>query len=274
MWLLSSVLGIGLWLFALLHLAVQLAAKEAGYVIGRRIGARRGKQASAESEAAGFVVTGLLGLLAFVMALSIAFAQARFEDRRSASLEEANAIGTAWLRAHAVGHPRGALIASQLEAYLAIRRAYVVAPADPAEIVRINAEANALQSRIWAELAAITAERTDPVAASLMAALNETFDAATAQRYAFNARLPREVVALLLALSVLTISVVGYQFGLRGSPRRVLSFFLLATWTASLTLIADLSAPRIGDVRSDPTVYDWALQGMGALPPPSPLPPR
>lgn len=268
---LNTILATGLWLFGLLHLATQLLAKEVGFWLGRR---RAGREDGQAAEATGFVVTGLLSLLAFTMALSISFAQARFEERRSASLAEANAIGTAWLRAQALNHPRGPVIAAQLETYLATRRAYLTAPSNPAELDRINRETSALQSAIWANLAAITAERADPVAASLMAALNETFDAATTQRFAFAARLPREIVTLLLGLSILSIGLVGYQFGLRGEPRRVLSFLLLGTWSAALLLIADLSAPRLGDLRVDPAVFDWTLQGMGALPPPSALPAR
>jgi hypothetical protein len=269
--MLNAILAVGLWLFGLMHLGLQLVAKETGYWLGSRRAQREDQQAT---EATGFVVTGLLGLLAFTMALSISFAQARFEERRSASLAEANAIGTAWLRAHAVNHPRGPVIAAQLEAYLATRRAYLTAPADPVELARINRETAAQQSAIWAELAAITAERADPVAASLMASLNETFDAATTQRFAFAARMPREIVALLLGLSILSIGLIGYQFGLRGQPRRVLSFLLLGTWTAALLVIADLSAPRLGDLRVDPAVFDWTRQGMGALPAPTVPPPR
>lgn len=268
---LTSILAVGLWLFGLLHLLLQLAAKEVGFWLGKR---RSGSDDAQAAEAAGFVVTGLLSLLAFTMALSLSFAQARFEERRAASLAEANAIGTAWLRAHAIDHPRGPVIATQLEAYLATRRAYVTAPDDPAALLRINQETGALQSAIWAELRAINAERVDPVVASLMASLNETFDASTAQRFAFTARMPREIVMLLLGLSTLSIGLVGYQFGLRGNPRRVLSFLLLGTWSAALMLVADLSTPRMGDLRVDATVYDWALQGMGALPPPTTLPPR
>ena len=58
----------------------------------------------------------MLALLAFTMAVTISFAQNRFEDRRAASLAEANAIGTAWLRARAVGGEEGTAIAEQLSA--------------------------------------------------------------------------------------------------------------------------------------------------------------
>jgi hypothetical protein len=43
----------------------------------------------------------------------------------------------------------------------------------------------------------------------------------------------------------------------------VLGTILVLTWTAALVVIADLSTPRAGDLRTDPAVYDWTAQGMG-----------
>ena len=74
------------------------------------------------------MVGGLLGLLAFVLALTLSFGSARFEERRQGTLAEANAIGTAWLRAEATGHPRGSEIARLLEDYGRLRKDYLQAP--------------------------------------------------------------------------------------------------------------------------------------------------
>jgi hypothetical protein len=259
---LDDLLSVGLWAFALAHLLAQFAAKEIGHAFGQR--QRHAEEPKEASEAAGFVTAGLIGLLGFALALTLSFAQTRFEERRGAALAEANAIGTAWLRAQAIGHPAGSEIARELEAYLALRRDFVTAPADRVLLDRIYAETSAAQTRMWSHLSTITAARTDPVAASLMAALNETFDAATTLRFAYEARLPRELVTLLLALSLVAIGTIGYQFGVRGPPRRLLSTLLLATWTAALTLVADLSVPRKGDIRVSAAAYEWTAQGMGA----------
>jgi hypothetical protein len=50
---------------------------------------------------------------------TLSFASDRFNDRRGETLAEANAIGTAWLRAKAIGQPRGDDIAQLLEKVLA-----------------------------------------------------------------------------------------------------------------------------------------------------------
>lgn len=77
----------------------------------------------------GVVVGSMRGLLAFVLALTLSFASTRFHERQTGTLAEANAIGTAWLRAKAMSHVRGGAIAHLLEEYARIRRDFVRARA-------------------------------------------------------------------------------------------------------------------------------------------------
>jgi hypothetical protein len=79
--------------FAAALVLVQLAAKEAGYAFGQRAARRQENPGDGVS----VVVGGMLGLLAFVLALTLSFASTRFQERRDGTLAEANAIGTAWL---------------------------------------------------------------------------------------------------------------------------------------------------------------------------------
>jgi hypothetical protein len=113
MTLLADLAHWNLAAFALLLFAMQFIAQEFGHWIGRRQLAR----VEGTVEGVGIIVGGMLGLLAFVLALTLSFANGRFAERRAGSLEEANAIGTAWLRAEAIQDPRGKEIAQLLEEY-------------------------------------------------------------------------------------------------------------------------------------------------------------
>ena len=105
------------------------------------------------------VVGGLLGLFAFVLALTLSFANTSFSERRAGTLAEANAIGTAWLRAQAIGGPRGGEIARLLEQYIHLRIDFI--RAEPAGRNRdLNRRTNALQTQIWGHAWAIVRERT------------------------------------------------------------------------------------------------------------------
>jgi hypothetical protein len=254
--------------FTLVVFVIQFVARE----LGCWLAARRVARGDSPSEGVGVVVAGMLGLLGFVLALTLSFANTRYQERRDAALTEANAIGTAWLRAQAIDHPRGAEIARLLEDYTRLRIEFVHAELDREEIDRVNQRTNAAQGVIWGHLAALVREQPNPITAALQASLNDTFDSATAQRFAFAAQLPSQLVWLLLGMATLGMAALGYQLGQRGRPLRVLSTLLVAMWTAILVVILDLGAARMGKIRTSTAVYEWTLQGFqgGVRVPPMP----
>ncbi|WP_198376777.1 hypothetical protein [Neoroseomonas rubea] len=254
--------------FAAVLLLIQALAKEVGYLFGRRLALRNENP----GEGVSVVVGGMLGLLAFVLALTLSFSSARFQERREGTLAETNAIGTAWLQAQAIGHARGAEIARLLEDYAVTRRDFVRAGRDDAWLDTATQRTNALQGEIWGHVAAIVRERPDPVAASLMNALNTTFDLSTAERFAFATLFPPQLFWLLLGMTVISMSALGFQLGLRQKPLRTLCFLLLCMWTATMTIILDLGAARVGSIRVSAQPYDWMIEGFrgGVTIPPLP----
>src|SRR5271170_6829191 len=112
-----SLLAFGMLLFL-----AQFVAHEFGFWLGRR------HTGQGQGEGVGIVVGAMLGLLAFVLALTLSFSNTRFSERVEGTLAEANAIGTAWLRAEAIGNPRGVEIARLLEQYTQLRVDFVRAP--------------------------------------------------------------------------------------------------------------------------------------------------
>jgi hypothetical protein len=255
--------------FAAVLFLAQVVAREIGVWLGRRRAAR----ATPEAEGVGVIVGGMLGLLAFVLALTLSFSTARFQERRDGALLEANAIGTAWLRAEAVGHPRADAVARLLEGYAAVRRDYVTAALDEAAIAAIDARTAALQGEIWGHVAALVRERPDPVATSLMAAVNDVFDTATAERMGFNSGMPPTLFWMLVGMTIASMAALGYQLGLRGLLLRGLSLTLIAMWTVVMTVILDLGSPRLGNVRTGTAVYDWTIEGFRGGTTIPPLPP-
>lgn len=247
-----SVFLVGLILFF-----AQIAAHEIGYWTGKR---SRPRQASPET--VGVIVGGMLALLAFVLALTLSFANTRFNERRDGSLAEANAIGTAWLRAKAVGTPRAEEIAGLLEQYAEMRADFVRAGRDQAAIGALNQRTNALQSEVWGHLAAIVRERPDPVSSALMAALNDMFDASTTERFAYEFRLPPQVFWLLIGMTLLSMGCLGYQLGLKDRPSRLLIALLTLMWTSVIICILDLASARLGYIRTGTTVYEWTIQSF------------
>ncbi|MBK1658887.1 hypothetical protein CKO45_11650 [Paracraurococcus ruber] len=256
----EAATGLDLWLLGLLLLALLLAANEVGFRLGRRRTAHLPADAGGH---VGVLTTGMLGLLAFTLGLAISIADQRFEARRDLVVREANAIGTAWLRA---GLLRDAAEAAALRRHLAdyarIRLDYTTARPDRDRIAALNRATEAAQARIWTMAEAAARQDATPLTAALVAALNETFDAAQAQRYAHESRVPAHIQWLLLAGSLLAVGAVGYQLGFGPQRHGVLSTLLMAMWTGGMLLVADLNRPREGHILVDPKPLRWALESM------------
>lgn len=258
----------GVLFFALALVVLQTLAKEAGYFFGNRVAKRRENP----GEGVAVVVGGMLALLAFVLALTLSFSSTRFQERRAGTLAEANAIGTAWLQAQAIGHVRGPEIARLLEVYAAERQHYVQADFQSPVLAEATRRSNALQSEIWGHMTAIVRERPDPAAVSLMNALNSTFDMSTATRFAFTTILPPQLFWLLVGMTAVSMAALGFQLGLRQKPLRLLTLLLLLMWTATTTVILDMGSARVGNVRVGTQAFDWTIQGFqgGVTIPPAP----
>lgn len=253
-----SIAGTSIAAFGAILFVLQLILFEFGF----RQGLRR-KQASDQRETVGIVVGGMLGLLAFVLALTLTFANDRFADRRDGTLQEANAIGTAWLRAKAIGSPTAEEIAGKLASYTDLRRRFVVAEFGDATINELNAQTSSLQSEIWDLVSKQVRDRPDAISASLMTAINEAFDATTSERFAFDYRLPSQVFWLLIGMTLVSMGCLGYQLGLLGRTARVLVFLLSLMWTVVIVDILDLASTRLGSFRIDAGIYDQTISGFG-----------
>ena len=265
MMLLARVAAWSIYAFSAILLLAQVVSHEIGFLLGRRH--IRQTEEPGEREGVGLLVGGVLALLAFVLALTLSFANDRYGERRAGTLAEANAIGTAWLRAKAIGQPRGDHIAEQLEKYTELRIAFVTAEHDPARLLRLNDETNALQSAIWADVSAIVREQPNPVSTSLMASLNDVFDMTTAERFAFEFRLPSQIFWLLIGLTLIGMAMLGYQQALRGPRLKIIAALLCLVWTVVIVDILDLAAARVGNFRTTAEAYEWTLQGFHGGPP-------
>jgi hypothetical protein len=260
------VLGIaaqGLFFFWLFLVALQGVAS----FVGTRIGRVYAKDAPPRAEATGLVTGGILGLTAFVLALTLSFATGRLTERRSGALEEANAIGTAWLQATALPDSRAAAIGSLLEDYAQTRLDYGNADFHSPDIERLAVKTDHLQSQIWAEMTAILAQRTDPHTTSLMNAINHVFDMTTAQRLSLSGGLPRQLINVLIGMVCVSAAMAGFQMGLKKQSAPVLSAVLIMVWSVVVVTVLDFGAPRLGGFRTVTEPYVWTISSF--TPPPT-----
>ena len=251
-----------LHLAGLFVLLLLLASLELGVQFGKFV-ARRHTPTDGEKSSVNFATAGMMGLLAFLLGVSLSMASDRYQQRRDSVLAEANAIGTAWLRAAVATGAEGEAMQRLLRDYTETRIAVVRGSSDRAKTERLNQRTNSLQNEIW-QLARTVAERSPtPISGLLLSSLNEMIDLSLTNRRNFTSHVPAYVLRLLLTVSIFAVGAVGYGFGLVGSRQPGLSVMLLGVWTLAIVLIIDIDRPQSGEVRIDPAPLVWTLQGFG-----------
>jgi hypothetical protein len=169
-------------------------------------------------------------------------AATRFDTRRSAVLQEANAIGTTYLRADLLPEPQRDEVRSLLREYAALRVEGAVMIMSPEGM----AKSAALHDRLWAAAATVD-KKTDPVMVGLfIQSLNETIDLDAVRVTAIRSQVPDVIWYSLYLMIILTMAAMGYQFGLSGMHSWVVTILLALIFAAVILLIADLDRPQRG----------------------------
>lgn len=248
--------------FAALLLALLFVASELGHWAGAMIRRERAPN-DAAGTAIGFITGGLMTLFAFVLGIALSMASIRLEARRDSVLNEANAIGTVWLRAGLAGDPETQAIRHELREYIKVRiEAARDAVTDDA-VAQAVARTGASQQIIWHQAETVAQRSPGPIAALLIGSINEMIDLSLTNRRNFSAHIPPVVRWLLLISSALSVGAMGYHFGLIGARHPVISALLLIVWTAAIVLVSDIDNSRGGLVRASAAPLVWTQASFG-----------
>lgn len=237
-------------------LVVVLFAAEVGYRFGVRHASSADEQLRQQH---GAVQAAVLALLGLILALSFSMAQDRYEARRVAVVEEANAIATAWSRADALPEAGRAETKRLLRAYVDARLAFYDAGEDEAALAAAVATSEELQRAMWTRAMAEALAAPDSVPVSLLLeALNTLVDDHEVRVAALRAHVPLEVIALLVVLGAAGLASVGYTYGLvrRRAFHAVALLALLVA--ATLHVVLDLDRPRGGLIG----VSQWSIRAL------------
>ncbi len=217
--------------------------------LGRWIGLRR-KLSGAEAEGpVGASVGATLGLLAFVLAFTFGMAAQRFDLRRQMVVEDANAIGTTYLRTSLLPEPAASAMRQQLREYVDLRLGLAANADRTAEVL---ARSEQLQNELWTRAAAIAMEQPTLTSTPLfIQALNEMIDVHASRLAAVRGRIPATIWVFMLVTTLLGMLAIGYQSGLSGSRRSAAMGALAIAFAAIIMLVADLDRPQEGFLRTN-----------------------
>jgi hypothetical protein len=224
-----------------------MVATEVGFRRGRVI--RGGLEDPAKSELT-TLQGAMVGLLALLLAFSFAMAESHFETRRELVLEEANAIGTTYLRSQTLAEPYQTKVATLLREYVVNRLKYYAAGIDLKKLDQAKKQTDQLQKELWSQ--AMDAINKDPhsiPAGLFISSLNEVIDLHLKRDIARQNHVPEAVLLLLFLVAILAMSIVGFGCGIGGW--RALSVTVTMSLIVTLVILAimDLDRPRSGFIR-------------------------
>jgi hypothetical protein len=191
-----------------------------------------------------------LTLLALLIGFTLSMAVSRYDQRKNYEEEEANAIGTEYLRSDLLGDQRSTQVKSLLRAYVQLRIDYYKTR-DAEELATINGKTAQLQDQLWRNTRDAAISQPTPVVALAVAGMNDVLNTQGYTQAAWLNRIPVSAWTLMIAIAFFSNLMQGY--GVRGTTgRRILLFVLPITVSLSLSLIADIDSPRGGLIRVVP----------------------
>lgn len=231
-----------LWAVFFASLLITFLSIELGFLLGRR---RQGRLTGEEKIITGPVVAAAFSLLAFMLAMTFGAVESRFSEIKHVALDEANAIGTAFIRADLLPDAERAEVRQLLQDYVDLRIDAVESNAEVQVKKAIDASEK-LQGDLWSRATAIADQRPTPISALFVQSLNEVIDIhAKRITLVHHYRLPGTIWMVLYGLAILAMAMGGYDTGMSGS-RRTVSITLAAALAFSVvfTLVITLDRPH------------------------------
>ena len=231
--------------FAFCFTLLWLAAR-----IGTYIHKKRPDLDDGEREDLGVILGATLTLLGLIIGFTFSMAMSRYDLRKSYEEAEANAIGTAYLRADMLPPADAAKVRELLRNYLD-QRVLFYTTRDAGRLVAINAANAKLQQELWSAVQIPAAAKPTALAALVVSGMNDVLNSQGYTQSAWWNRIPGGAWVLLLAIGVCSNVLFGYYARrLEGNDIRFIVLPLIVA--VSFFLMADLDSPHGGLIHLAP----------------------
>jgi len=137
-----------------------------------------------------------LTLLGLIIGFSFAMAASRYDQRKNSEEVEANAIGTAYLRADLLPASDASRLRDVLRKYISARILFYEA-SNERQVVSINAEVQRLQTDLWNAVTNAAVAQPTPIIALVTSAINEVLSSQGLTQAAWWNRIPGAAWALM-----------------------------------------------------------------------------
>ena len=194
------------------------------------------------------ILGATLTLLGLIIGFTFSMAVSRYDQRKNLEEEEANAIGTEYVRVDLLPTTDAARVHTLLKSYLD-QRVLCYKTSDEQLLEHINLQTAQLQSEMWSSVSGPASQQPTILAALVIGGMNDVLNAQGYTQAAWWNRIPVAAWCLLITIGIFCNVLVGYVA--RG--RSALLFWILPIVLAvSVFLIADIDSPRHGVIRVHP----------------------
>ena len=171
----------------------------------------------------------------------------RFDARSDAVVDEANAIGTAYLRAQLLPAPLRKDVQALLRDYLDLRvQGSSISMVHDEHASRME-QAAAAQTALWGYARRSAEMEPNPVTSGLFVqSLNELIDSFGRRDAAVSRHVPEVVLLLLYGTFLIASVILGYACGVGGQRPSMVTYSMVALIVALVFVIIDLDRPRRG----------------------------
>ena len=244
-----------IWAIYLLTVLVLLAAMELGYRLTK---ARQQSQSVKGDAGVGPLVGATLALLAFLLAFVVGFAANISNQRRQLVLQEANAIGTTYLRAGYLDEPYRTESKELLQEYVDLRLAAVALEQGLAVVTR----SEEIHNELWAIAEQVAIESPLPTVSLYVSSVNDVIDVHSDRIiYGIDIRVPVTILLGLYIVAIFTMILVGMQSGYAEKRNLIALAALVLILSVVFLLIVDLDRSQEGLMRvPQQALYDVQRQ--------------
>jgi len=231
-----------LWSIYIFIIFLLFVSAELGFYVGKY---RRAKSnyAGGEDKQTGSIMGASLGLLAFLLAFSFNITSNIHTERKALIIEEANAIGTLYLRSQLFDLEQSSELRDNIRDYVQVR-INVMQQTSNEGIQQIIRESEDKLDRFWQLVTEIVKNpEIHAGKAQLINSANEVIDLHTERVNAALKRLPIVSAFILIFIATLTLALMGYQSGLNGARVLIPRLALILSLSTVMIVIADLDRP-------------------------------
>jgi hypothetical protein len=189
------------------------------------------------------VLGATLTLLALLIGFTFSMAAGRYDQRKNFEEEEANAIGTEFVRADLLPPADAAKVRELLREYLDLRIVYY-SHLTHEQLQQNDAATAQLQARLWAAITPAVNADPNPVRAIVAEGMNDVLNRQGYTQAAWLNRVPIAAWLLMMAIAVFSNILFGYRA--KGKKSRLMFLYLPVALSISFFLVSDIDSPRGG----------------------------